>query len=101
MANYKSYDEKFKLAVAIEAASNTKTITQIASERKITPSLVSQWRAQLLDEGAQWFKRKKKTEKETDSKQVEELQQLVGKIMYENDWLKKKYSLYQSKSGKK
>ena len=43
---------KFKFDVALEAAKGLQTASQIASEREIHPNQISQWKKQLLEEGA-------------------------------------------------
>ena len=49
---------KFKFEVALEAAKGLQTASQIASEREVHPNQISQWKKQLLEEGASIFNRK-------------------------------------------
>ena len=48
----RKYDPKFKMRVALEVYKGEKTLSQVASENGIAPSLAAEWRDQLLDEGA-------------------------------------------------
>ena len=49
---------KFKFDVALEAAKGLQTASQIASEREVHPNQISQWKKQLLEEGASIFSKK-------------------------------------------
>lgn len=90
---YSSYSPEKKLRVALEAARNEKTVSQIASEHGIHPCQVSDWKRQLLSEGAEIF-RSKRTRQDRDGRQdVEYLQQQIGKLTVEVEWLKKKHGL--------
>lgn len=47
------YSAKFKMRVALEVIRGDKTLSQVASENNIQPSVAAQWRDQLLEEGAE------------------------------------------------
>ncbi len=44
----KQYSATFKFKIALEAAKNGRTISQIASENNLHPNQVSNWKKQLL-----------------------------------------------------
>ena len=44
----KSYTPEFKMAVALEAIRGEKTLSQVASEHGVSPSLACEWRDQLV-----------------------------------------------------
>ena len=83
----KQHSAEYKFKVALEAAKENKTLSQIASEQAVHPNQISQWKRQLLEEGAKLFKRNGKDEKEEGSA---ELYQQIGRLKMELEWLKKK-----------
>ncbi len=86
----KRHNAKFKFEVALEAAKELQTASQIASDREVHPNQISQWKKQLLEEGASIFSNKnfhnekKQTERETA------LYEQIGRLKMELEWLKKK-----------
>lgn len=44
----KTYSAEFKMAVAVEVVRGEKTLSQVASDHGVSPSLASEWRDQLL-----------------------------------------------------
>jgi len=81
---------QFKFQVALEAARGTKTVNQVASEQGLNPGQVSQWKGQLLAKGAELFENgSPRAEKET-SQQAAELDEQIGRLKMELEWLKKK-----------
>jgi transposase-like protein len=53
----KQYSAEFKFQVALDAAKNGKTVSQLASEHGVQPTQVSEWKGQLMSEGARLFVR--------------------------------------------
>ncbi len=89
--NYKSHSASVKVKVALEAAGNQKTVNQIASEYEVSPSQVTEWKKQLLDEAESLFQHKKRRKSEVEAyEDVEYLQQQIGKLTTQIEWLKKK-----------
>ncbi len=75
--------------MALEAAKGLKTINQLASEHELHPNQLSQWKRQLLEEGATIFdKRLVQPERET-AKVEAELYEQIGRLKMELEWLKK------------
>jgi transposase-like protein len=79
----------FKAKVALAAQKQDKTISQLAAQFKVHPTVVSRWKAQLLDNAETIFQ-EGRTKKKTDDPSVDELFQKIGRLEIENDWLKKK-----------
>lgn len=94
MNKKKSYNSKFKFKVALEAIKNEKTINQIASEYEVSKSLVCDWKKAFLKNGSDIFQSKNKKEKDK-KENVEFLQQQIGKLTIELEWLKKKWGSVQ------
>ena len=86
----KTYSAQFKFRVALEAAKNRKTNSQIASEFEVHPTQIGQWKKELMHKGASVFEnRPKKAEKQAAEKETE-LYEQIGRLKMELEWLKKK-----------
>ena len=85
----------FKRKVALEALREQKTANQIAKEFDVHPVQVSQWKKELLDGAASLFETKKNHARLHKEQAAEKaaLQQKVGQLTIEIDWLKKKLNL--------
>lgn len=85
------YTASFKFKVALEAAKELKTRSQVASEFGVHPTQVSQWKKELLANGNHLFEtaRPKRKEKER-SEQETALYEQIGRLNMELTWLKKK-----------
>lgn len=86
------YSAAFKQEVAIEALKGTKTIQQIASDYKISPDVVKEWKKQAREMMEEGFKRKgkKKTKEAELEAKIGQLERLLGQREFELDWLTKK-----------
>jgi len=86
------YSASFKQEVATEALKGAKTIQQIASEYKISPDVVKEWKKQAREMMEEGFKRKgkKKTKEAELGAKIEQLERLLGQRDFELDWLTKK-----------
>lgn len=81
---------KFKFEVALAAVNGTKSVNEIASENGLHPSQVSQWKQQLLVQGAGLFRTgPDRQQREQDSREAA-LYEQIGRLKMELDWLKKK-----------
>lgn len=90
---YKNHSSELKLKVALEAASNQKTVNQIASDHGVTPVQVMEWKKCLLEEGSQLFHSKRKVKTPEAHEDVGYLQQQIGKLTTQIEWLKKKQGM--------
>jgi transposase-like protein len=86
---YNPYPAQTKMRIALEAFRSDKTINQIASENGLHPSQVSQWKKHLQDSGPEVFENKRKKAPQA-CEDVEYLQQHVGRLTVQLEWLKKK-----------
>lgn len=86
---------EFKKKVAIEALREQRTINEIAAEYQIHPVQVCQWKKELIDGAASVFENPKKAKKNLAFQEQQEavLQQKIGQLTVEIDWLKKKLGL--------
>lgn len=86
----KQHSAEFKFKVALEAAKEQKTLSQLGSEYELHPTQISEWKQQLLNGGANVFgKRESKAEKEQSKVEIE-LYEQIGRLKMELEWLKKK-----------
>lgn len=86
--NRKSYPESLKAKVALEAYKGEKTTGELASLYGVHPTVISQWKKQLLTHAPELFARGKssqQSEENTDALYAE-----IGRLKLENDFLKKK-----------
>jgi transposase-like protein len=90
MPTGKRHSAQFKFKVALEAAKGTKTLSELASEYGLHPSQISEWKTQLLREGASVFSTTTaRQQKEQEAVQTE-LYEQIGRLKMELEWLKKK-----------
>ena len=91
----RNHTPKFKFRVALEAAQNYKTVSQIAGSHNVHTNLVGAWRKQLMEKGPGIFltasARSAAAQKEKERVEQEaELYEQIGRLKMELEWLKKK-----------
>ena len=85
----KQYSAQEKFRVALEAARGYSTISEIASKFNVHPTQISNWKQQLVKNGASLFEGKQsKPNKESDAVE-RELYEQIGRLKMELEWLKK------------
>jgi len=84
------YSAEYKFKVALEAAKGTKTLAEIASETGIHPNQISQWKRQLLEDGAHVFSSNGAQQQRKQEQLEAELYEQIGRLKMELEWLKKK-----------
>lgn len=89
------FSPELKKKIAIEAIREQRTINEIANAYEVHPAQVRKWKKELLDGASSIFQDPKKREIDVKRQEQQEavLQQKVGQLTIENDWLKKKLSL--------
>ena len=85
----KQYSAACKFKIALEAAKNGRTVSQIASENNIHPNQVSAWRKRLLSEGKVVFERKSNRQQKERATKEAALYEQIGRLKMELEWLKK------------
>ena len=76
----KQYTMQFKFKVALEAAKESKTINQIASDFDLHPNQVSSWKKQLVEEGPSLFSRRVDRQQEQQTAQEAALYEQIGRL---------------------
>ena len=86
MQHRSRYSSEFKAKVALAALTESKTLSELASEYKIHPSQISNWKQELVENASDLFGKGKKKEVNHDA-EVAELHRVIGKLKAENDFL--------------
>ena len=89
----KQYRAEFKFQIALEAAKGLKTINQLVSEHDLHPNQISQWKRQLLEEGASLFGNGSVKHQREATRVETELYEQIGRLKMEMEWLKKSTGL--------
>lgn len=91
----RQFSPDVKKKIAIEAIKEQRTINELASEYQVHPAQIGKWKKQLLDGAISIFEdpRKREVDPRKQEQQESILQQKVGQLIIENDWLKKKLAL--------
>jgi len=77
------YSAEYKFKVALEAAKGTKTLAEIASETGIHPNQISQWKRQLLEDGAHVFSSNGAQQQRKQEQLEAELYEQIGRLKME------------------
>jgi transposase-like protein len=83
------YSAEYKFKVALEASKGQKTLSELSRETGLHPNQISQWKRQLLAEGAQLF-HQKGTPPAPAETEAAALYEQIGRLKMEVEWLKKK-----------
>ncbi len=86
----RQHSAEFKFKVALEAIGEAKTISQIASEYEVHPTVVRNWKKQLMSEGSEVFQRTSKRQVREQRMNEAVLYEQIGRLKMELEWLKKK-----------
>jgi putative transposase len=86
----KRHTAQFKFQIAVEAIKNDQTVNQLASQHGLHPSQISQWKRQLLDEGATVFSTTTTQQLRQQETLQAELYEQIGRLKMDLEWLKKK-----------
>ena len=90
MTQRKRRSAQFKFKVALEAARGTKTLNELSSEYEVHPSQISEWKTQLLRDGASVFSTTTARQQREQEALQTELYEQIGRLKMELEWLKKK-----------
>jgi len=85
MTKRRSFSDKFKATVALEALRGDRTAQEIAAKHKVHPTQVTTWKRQAIDGLTGVFS--DKVRRAEDNTEVKELHAKIGKLAVENDFL--------------
>jgi transposase-like protein len=86
----RQYSAQFKFRVALEAAKESQTISELASKYEVHPTLVRNWKKQLIEAGEEVFQRPAKGKGDEQAIAEAVLYEQIGRLKMELEWLKKK-----------
>ena len=86
-------DKEFKFKVALEAIKGEKQVAELASEFKVHPQQITQWKKELLENGPEIFSAKTESNTKRIEKERDELFKTIGHQQVRIDWLKKKLGI--------
>ena len=81
------FKKEFRARVALEAIKERKTIAQIASEYKVHPNQVSNWKKKALEKFPELFSDKNEKHQSDSDYSTDELLREVGRLQVELELL--------------
>ena len=91
MTKRKSYTAAFKAQVALASLRGDKTVNELAGQYGVHPTLIHDWKRQMLAGAEQVFSAGNKAEAAADAEaQKAELFEQIGRLKMELEWLRKK-----------
>lgn len=86
----KQHSKEFKARVALEAVRGVKSVSELASEFKLHPTQVRQWKSQLTRNAADVFERGRGDAAADEEMLTAPLLQEIGRLNMEVKYLQKK-----------
>ena len=84
------HSAEFKAKVALEALKGLKTISELASDYRIHPTQINQWKKQLREGVIGVFSGSGSDRGKSPEAEVAPLYEKIGRLNMELEWLKKK-----------
>jgi transposase len=85
----KQYSPQFKAKVALEAVRGEKTISELTNQYEVHPTMINNWKRQLLEEASSLFEKVRGANKAEANQQaqIDELYRQIGQLKVERDFL--------------
>jgi transposase-like protein len=84
----KQYSPAFKAKVALDAVRGEKTVSELASGYSLHPTVINNWKRQLLEGASDLFESPRKPPAEVSQQaQIDELYRQIGQLKVERDFL--------------
>ena len=90
MKKRRNHDAGFEARVALEAVKGERTVSELAAEYGVHPTMIHQWKRALLDGAADISERGGKRAPEIDEDTVRSLHAKIGELAVANDFLSRK-----------
>lgn len=85
----RKFTSKFKKDVVLEALKERLTTTELAQKYELSPTQISSWKREFLDNAELVFGGKKKARKNEADEEKDALLQIIGQQKVDIDFLKK------------
>ena len=85
MSKRRNHDAGFKARVALEAVKGERTVSELAADYGVHPTMIHQWKKALLQGAADIFKRGGRRKAEVDEETVRSLHAKIGELAVAND----------------
>jgi len=86
----RTFTDKFKAKVALEAVKGMKTLAELAAEYQVHPNQISDWKKQLLTKAPDLFASGKNRHSKTEDELTAPLYEEIGRLKMDVKWLEKK-----------
>lgn len=86
----RSYSDKFKAKIALEAVRGVKTLAQLAAEYQVHPNQISKWKKILVAQAGELFANEKNAAARTEEEITAPLYEEIGRLKMDVRWLEKK-----------
>ena len=86
----RTFSDQFKAKVALEAVRGVKTMAELATEYKVHPNQISNWKKQLISQAAELFSGSKGATAKTEEELTGPLYEEIGRLKMDIKWLEKK-----------
>ena len=93
MKKRRNHDARFKSRVALEAVRGERTVSELASEYGVHPTMIHQWKKAPLDGAVEIFERGGKAAPAVDEDTVRSLHAKIGELAVANDFCHESSSL--------
>lgn len=90
MKKRRHHDAGLTAGVALEAVKGERTVSELATEYGVRPTMIHQWKKALLDGAADIFERGGKEAPEVDEDMARALHAKIGELAVANDFLSRK-----------
>lgn len=91
MRKRRNHDAGFKARVALEAVKGERTVSELAADYGVHPTMIHQWKKALLEGASDIFERGGRTQAaELDEETVRSLHAKIGELAVANDFLSRK-----------
>jgi transposase len=91
MPKRRNHEAGFKARVALEAVKGERTVSELAADYGVHPTMIHQWKKALLEGAADILERGgRKKAAEVDEETVRELHAKIGELAVANDFLSRK-----------
>jgi transposase-like protein len=91
----KRYSPAFKAKVALEAAKQTRTLSELSAAYQVHSVQISQWKKQLLDGIDSIFRDGRRRDRDEGRAIQAELYEQIGRLKMELEWLKKRVARFE------